>query len=167
MSKRIRQKGAVLAVSLIILLVLTLVVVSGSRTVLLQERMTSAVRDSTVSLQLAESGVKEAEAYIETLISTNVFNSTGHLFGKSEGPVNVFEANWGSMQTVNVAGGTAEYYIELLGDIKAPDMVGGEIAHYGQTSGAGQATGFKIVSRGVGDSGNAERIVVSQYGKQF
>ena len=55
------QKGAVLVISLIILLVLTLIGVSAARTVLLEEKMTFASRDAKVALEVAEALVKAAE----------------------------------------------------------------------------------------------------------
>jgi len=60
-----RQCGAVLITSLIILLVLTVIGVSAMSTSSLQERMAGNLRDQTMALQAAETGLKGAENTID------------------------------------------------------------------------------------------------------
>jgi len=60
-----QQQGIALVVALILLVVMTLVGLSGLRTVTLEERMTSHTFDRSISFQAAEAALKEAEAFIQ------------------------------------------------------------------------------------------------------
>lgn len=62
-----RQKGAVLAVSLILLLVMTMLAISGGQAVRMQERMAGNLRDVDLALQGAEAGLRDAERQILAL----------------------------------------------------------------------------------------------------
>lgn len=64
-----RQKGAVLAVSLILLLVMTMLAISGGQAVRMQERMAGNLRDVDLALQGAEAGLRDAERNIDALTS--------------------------------------------------------------------------------------------------
>lgn len=88
------QRGAVLAVSLIILLVITILSVQGLQTTLLQEKMTAAVRDGHVAFEVGESALVDAERYIETLVVTTAFNDSGTsgLYNTGKAPIDVFDA---------------------------------------------------------------------------
>ena len=64
-----RQQGAVLAVSLILLLVMTMLAISGGQAVRMQERMAGNLRDVDLALQGAEAGLRDAERNIDALTS--------------------------------------------------------------------------------------------------
>lgn len=171
------QKGAVLIVSLIILLVLTLIGVSAARTVLMGEKMTFASRDSRVALEVAESLVKQGEVYIDGLDNTDNFGTTGWLYAEGTGPTDLLDGDvWdGSNSTkrsVKMKGPDGKeldgrFYIEDSGlaidnsqltdvDLSA-DTVGGFDS---------DVRVFKIVARGEG-IGGTERILITHYGKKF
>ncbi len=63
-----RQKGAVLAVSLIILLVMTIIGLQGMSSTTLEERMSRNYRDSQLSFQAAETALRDAETYVQTTL---------------------------------------------------------------------------------------------------
>ena len=186
-----RQTGAVLAVSLMVLLLLTVLILAGNRTVLLQEKMTTAVLDGQISLQTTESALLEAQAYVEALSDTSNFSDSGDmsgfegLYSQDNGPINVFQdATWittaGGSGTRNVAvaavgmtsqgqSQTAHFFIEELGEMTLEDenSTGLNMNGYGQTSNGGKVSAFRIVARGMGSSGKAERIVEVFYGKSI
>ncbi|MCK5888338.1 MAG: hypothetical protein KAG19_00180 [Methylococcales bacterium] len=56
-----QQDGAVLAISLVMLLALTLMGLAGMHTTSLEEKMVSNVRDQYLAFQAAESALREAE----------------------------------------------------------------------------------------------------------
>jgi type IV pilus assembly protein PilX len=75
-----RQRGATLVVVLILLLVMTLLGLASLRSTVLEERMTSNLLDRSLGFQVAESGLRDAEA---TLDPTPTFpaagcNASGH-----------------------------------------------------------------------------------------
>lgn len=60
-----RQRGAVLVIALIMLLILTLIGIAGLRDTQLQERMAGGAQDRELALQAAESALREAEELIK------------------------------------------------------------------------------------------------------
>lgn len=171
-----KQKGAVLAVTLMILLMLTLIVVSGNEEVLLQEKMSSAVRDTHISLATAEASMTDAAAIIDNLTGTSGFSASGTdgYYSKDNGPIDMFaSAIWADAKTITattpVAGEVAKYFIEDLGIIPLPeeDLSGINMLGYGQTTGGGDVTAFKVAARATGQSGSAERLVITYYGKRL
>lgn len=63
------QSGAVLVVSLLILLVMTVIGVTGSRSTVLEERMAGNMRDKELSFQAAEAALREGEKWVEPFAS--------------------------------------------------------------------------------------------------
>ncbi|GAB1256308.1 hypothetical protein NBRC116494_08100 [Aurantivibrio plasticivorans] len=179
-----RQAGVVLVVALIIMLILTLVVVSSTQTVVLQERMTTAMRDSQVALEVAESGLKAGEAFLDGITGITIFSASGAggLYAEDSGPASYFDStSWTDAKTRSLtvsydtngdgtdSSFTVQYYIEVLGVMAEPSdaETGINLLGYGQTTGQGDTTGFRIVSRATGLSGAAERVVISYYGKRI
>lgn len=165
-----------MAVSLILLLVLTLIVVSGGQQVVLQEKMTAAVRDSHMALADAETGLKEAEEVIEGLVGTSGFSDTGvgGYYSLDNGPTDVFDSSvWDNTKTISavdsVSGNPASYFIEDVDiiNVSGEDIADINVMGYGQTTGEGDVNAFRVVSRAAGKSGNAERIVIGYYGKRL
>lgn len=171
-----QQSGAALAISLIILLIMTIIIISGAQNIALQEKMAASTRDGMTSFEAAETAIKEAEDKIELLVSTSSFSDTGvgGLYKKDFGPSDISDKSiWESSITIagtqSTQGATATYYIEDLGILPVPeeDLSGINMTGYGQTTGGGDVTIFKIVSRSLGVSGNAERILISMHGKRL
>ncbi len=169
------QSGAALAISLIILLVLTLVVVSSTQNGVVQERMAYAVRDAHISLEDAEIGVAAAQTAILGSSDTTGFTSTGSngLYAEGTGPTDFFAAaNWGANNSVLVpaaTGANTRYFIQHLGTAPAAG-VDEEIeatGRYGDPDEEGSEEAFRIVVRATGESGNAERILVSYFGMLY
>lgn len=170
-----RQKGAVLVVSLIILLVLTLIGVSGARSVVLGERMTFASRDAKVAMEVAESMLRQGEAYIDGLSDTAAFGSSGWLRTAGSGPDDLLaEETWTNENSVewSVAMGGADgnpmkgrIYIEMAGqaadDSSAADV---DISAGAAKINFDDTQVFKIVARGVSAAGT-ERVLMTFYGK--
>ncbi|AOS96885.1 hypothetical protein AUP74_01437 [Microbulbifer aggregans] len=173
-----QQRGAVLVISLIVLLVLTLIGVSAARTVLLEEKMTFASRDAKVALEVAESLVKAAESEIEEMSTTGDFGITAHLHREGEGPDSLFDsATWDtgnsasksvSMEAPDGTALTGRYYVELAGNANKEDPADSiTVGGYGQTTGGGEIKVFRIVAQGRGLTDSTTRIIISHYGKRF
>lgn len=172
-----RQQGAVLIVSLIILLVLTLIGISGARSVLLGERMTSASRDAKIALEVAESMVKQAENHIDGLEDTSAFATTGWRRAEGTGPTDVFaDSTWNdtnskewssSLKGPDDAELKGRVYIEMFG-LASDDSDTTDVDLSAGKSGLAfeDVKVFKIVARGEG-VGGTERILVSLYGKSM
>lgn len=63
-----KQQGAVLVVSLLLLLVMTVLALGASQTTRLQERMSAGMRDRDLAFESAEAGVRNGERIIDSLV---------------------------------------------------------------------------------------------------
>ena len=175
------QSGAALAISLIILLILTIVVLSSNQSTLVQEKMSAAVREGHVTLSLAESGIAEAEVYLDGLTEVdfvNDFNAAGAggLYSEGEGPDDIFAPDvWAAAQTTNVTIDLpdnttvdVQYFIQSLGRAgSGPATNNINVINYGEGFEAEGSDIFRIVARSTGTKNNAERVVVTYFGKNF
>jgi len=71
-----RQQGAVLAVSLVLLILITLLGLSGIRTVNLEEKMATNSVDRNLAFQAAEAALRNGEEYAEANKPTPVYTDT-------------------------------------------------------------------------------------------
>ncbi|RNL60039.1 pilus assembly PilX family protein [Zhongshania marina] len=62
-----RQRGAVLIVSLVFMLILTVIAAASMQSSTLQERMTGNAKDTNLAFQAAEAGLREAEAVLSQI----------------------------------------------------------------------------------------------------
>ncbi len=74
---QVRQRGAVLITSLVILLILTLLGVSAMSTSSLEEMMAGNLRDQNLSFQAAEAALRDGERYISSWSGEPLATSTG------------------------------------------------------------------------------------------
>jgi type IV pilus assembly protein PilX len=168
------QRGAVLVISLILLLVLTMLAVGSLRGTAMEEKMAGNSHDRNLAFQSAESGVREAEVFLEGIASPGVLTGTGGLFAQTDAvPDFTDPETWSDGANHRVAAapyGAYEpprYYIQHLttvpGTTGALNLVG-----YGDNKGSGDVTIFRITGRGTGGGADsAEVILRSQYGRIF
>lgn len=72
----LKQRGAALIVSLLILLVMTLIGLSGMQTTVLEERMAGNFKNRNLAFQSAESALREGEEFLRTTPILPSFNGT-------------------------------------------------------------------------------------------
>lgn len=171
---RNRQGGVVLIVSLIILLIVTMIAVSSMQGSVFEEKMAGNSGDRNLAFQTAESGVREAEIFIEGVVSLGNFSGTGGLYGRTDAEPSfwygttwndvtqhvVSTSNYGSYEAPKYF---VKHFTTVVGTEGAMNMSG-----YGDNKGTGDVTIFKITARGVGGSSDsAEVILRSQYGRIF
>lgn len=177
------QKGAALAVSLIMLLVLTMVGITGMQTTSLEEKMSGNSRDYNLALQSAEVALRNAEAYIESLITTADYDGQTDfdgLLGEFENDPDYFNPDtWyatngstvGSIQTTNAVsslyGDEPRYIIKYVRDNAKDTNARVGIGGYGDDGAADNVTVFRITARGTGGTNNSQVLLQSHYGKRF
>ncbi len=171
-SQQNKQHGAVLIISLIVLTVLTIVVLSANRGVVIQERMTSAIRESNITFQSAESGLVEAEIFIDDIPGLGVFSDAGNdgLYTENSGPADysdpaVWEPGITQLATTTEPGYETRFFIERLGQFEiggiAPDI---SIRNdYSQPDVETTTEVFRVVVRSVGPNGQPVRIIAGYY----
>jgi type IV pilus assembly protein PilX len=131
------QRGAVLVVSLLLLLVMTLLALGASQSTRLQERMAGNQRDLDVALQASEATLRAAErvlapsplalatcitpaAYCETYDKTVLPADMAHQSG-------TWWTNWSSNYTDNIGrvASQPKYVIEKVGELRDTLSQGG------------------------------------------
>ncbi len=170
---RTRQGGATLIVSLLILLVMTLLGVTAMQTNLLEEKMSGNSQDVSLSLQAAEAALREAETYIETIVSpTAAFDgSTEWLYPDNTNVDTSADDTWSiarTYQTDEIANVTTrpKYIIEFVGTINT-ENTDINISGYGESSGASKVSGFRVTARGTGGSDSTVTLLQTYYTKPF
>ena len=70
------ERGSVLMISLVILLVLTLLGIGGMNTTILQERMAGNASDRELAFQAAEAALRDGERFVSVVVQdSTVFNT--------------------------------------------------------------------------------------------
>lgn len=170
----IRQSGAALLTSLLILLVLSLLAVASMQNVSMQERMVSANRDAQIALEAAEQAAREAEAELrDNVVTLGNFGVQAGLYNKAGAPDMFADATWSSdavSRTATNSGGLAEqprYFIEHIGQVTSDETVNDlAVGNYSGAAPTVPPEGFRIVAWSSGRSGQAFRVIEVYYGKR-
>lgn len=175
------QNGAVLAVSLLILVVLTIIGVSSMTTTSLEEKMSGNFRDRQIAFNAAEAALSHAENFINASInSASVFDGTNGLYASYTGPSsgNVFDSSWWTgtayralpitgTNSVSEVNTQPRYTIEHRGEIGELEGTSVNLGGYGESTGGGEITGFRITVRATGLTDNSVVYLQSYYGKRL
>ncbi len=172
-----KQKGTILVISLLILVVLTIIGVSSMGSSSLQERMAGNFRDRQIAFQAAEMTLAYAEDYARNnIISTSVFNDTNGLYSQYNGPTsqNAFTTSWWTGTNSKVMPTTIDevrtqprFTIEYRGDTGEEEGTSVNLGGYGDTSTGGQISNFRVTVYATGLSDNTVVILQSNYGKRL
>jgi type IV pilus assembly protein PilX len=173
---RLKQKGSVLVLSLIMLVILTMLGVSSMSSSSLQEKMAGNFRDRQIAFQAAEAALAFAENYVNSDInSANLGNNDGY-YNNGSGPTsnNAFTSTWWTGTNSKVLGTTInEVRTQPRFTIEARDEVGSvsgtsiNVTSYGESTGGGIITSFRVTARGTGKSNNTVVILQTNYGKRL
>ena len=177
-----QQQGSILVVSLLILVVLTMIGVSSMSSSSLQERMSGNFRDREIAFQSAEAAVSYAESYVRDHINTaNLGNANGY-YTEGNGPTaqNAFTGNGSSITnwwtgtdsqvlstSIPEVRTAPRFTIEVRGEVGVEEGTDINIGAYGESTGGGKITAFRITARGTGKSDNTVVIIQSNYGKRL
>lgn len=179
-SCNLKQQGAVLAVSLIFLLVLTLLGIAGMQSTIMEEKMSGNMRDKALAFQASESGLINGERHSQGLLSSTspfLANCTGGLCLPSSSATTVWndtaKVNWGTATNTFAYGVTVaatnlglvsaqpQYIVELLPE---PPKSAGQSLAVGKGA-SFPVEIFRVTSRGVGGSVNSPVMVQSVFKK--
>ena len=171
------QRGSILIVSLMILVVLTMIGVSSMSTSSLQERMAGNFRDRQIAFQAAEMTLAYAEEFARNNInSASIFNDTNGYYSSYNGPTNLsaFNTSWwtntGSQAlptTITQVRTQPRFIIEYRGDIGETEGTSVNLSGYGESAGGGTISNFRVTVRATGLSDNTQVILQSNYGKRL
>ena len=164
-SQAFNQSGAVLIISLIMLLLLTLIATTGMQSTTLEEKMAGNMRDKDLAFQAAESAIKAAEAALTPPLATSDTGTGGLYSSASTLPTSsaiLTDSFWTSnpvatstVTGTNLGNGivTPVYIIQDMG---VADCVGGAV-------GSLLCKNYRITVRATGGSTNAVAILQSVY----
>lgn len=168
------QQGAALVISLLMLLILTLLGVSGMQGTVLQERMASNTRDRSIAFQAAESAMRDAEAFLNTIVTTGDFDGTAGLFSDTQTQPDFLAAStWSSNATSVAASSVSGSYAAPRFFIKQTAIITGtkgamNLRGYANNKGTGDVTTFHVTSRGIGGSTDSSEVILRSYhGRKF
>lgn len=177
-----KQSGVVLMVSLIMLLLLSVIGVTGSQTTVLEEKMAGNDRDRNIAFQAAEAALRGGEQMIETLTiadfdsgtdNDGLFDNDGSLLDIDDDtkPDNKDDATWDSDPAITssieystpiaLIAAQPRFYIEYIGQESVDTLQGGT------TGGAPFVDFFKVTARGTGRQSTTQVYLQSYYGRIF
>jgi type IV pilus assembly protein PilX len=175
--RRHRENGVVLFISLVMLLIITVLGLSSVQSTSMQERMARNARDTNLAFQSAESAIKDAEAYVETLTALDGFpdNNNGLYLEANYGDAsNWTTVNWDAgpgyrdADVTNIVGVATQpkYIVEFVKTVVS-DVDRLNLDNIGQDTGSGQSHVFRITVFGTGGTDSARVMIQSTYGKRF
>lgn len=160
-----KEQGAVLIVSLIILLVMTVIGLAGIEVTTLEERMAGNMRDRNIAFQAAEATLRDAEDYLESVALLPAFDGTNGLYSlPGDGTKNWEEVKWDDSSKVRAFSGsgfselsaTPSYIIEDLSIVSGGDSLAVGVA--------GESKKFyRITARAQGLTANAVVMLQTVY----
>jgi len=165
------QQGSALIISLVILIVMTLIGITGIGTSSLEEKMAGNTRDRALAFQAAEAALRDGETYYddEIVAITSAFDGTNTgLYPAGSNPDVFADATWANSRvysgTIDDVATQPRYIIELLGELGGTgDSL--NIMGYGESSGLTGLTAARVTARGTGGSNNAVVILQSNFSK--
>ena len=160
-SSRKRENGAVLAVSLIMLLLLTLIGITGTQVTGLEEKMTGNMRERNVAFQSAETALRAGETFLtQAALPSFTVNGTNGLYAETSVPPSQ-NSNWASfnVKTYNAtilsnAASAPLYVIQRLKNIGTSSLDAG---NYNENE------LYRVTSRGVGGTNSSVVVLQSVY----
>lgn len=127
-------------------------------------------RDKNLAFNAAEAALRDAETYVsENIVSTAAFDGTNTgLYAESSNPDITASATWANSLsysgTIDGVKTAPKYIVEVMGNVGNEDL---NLGGYGESSGAGAVTTFRITARGTGGSDNSVVMLQSYYGRRF
>lgn len=156
-----RQAGAVLAISLIMLLLLTLIGITGTQVTGLEEKMTGNMRERNIALQSAETALRAGETSLtQAALGAFTVAGTNGLYSETGTPPKQND-NWASFSTATYSAATLShtasaplYVIQRLNNVGTSSLDAGNYTENEM---------YRITARGVGGTSNSVVVLQSIY----
>ena len=167
------QRGWVLVVGLVILVMLTILSMALMKTTRLEEKMAGATRDMNLSFQAAETALRVAENFIESQTEESIFDaSTNEIYSQTDDePENLFTEVWDDENSkavfADVAGALQGVTLSPRYMIKKLKRIGSNLTITGYGDDNMAPTVFRVTVRGTGGTNNRATLLRSHYSKVF
>ncbi len=169
-----QQQGAALVVSLIILIAMTMLGITSMRGTQTEMAMAGNLRESGLTFQAAEAGLRSAETIVENSNSSSIFDgsSASMLDDSDADPDYLDHETWDAATELALdlqgIANNPRYIIKFLGDWSQNPLalisIGG--GYGGQPPGR-ITSNYRVTARGSGQTGNTFRTVQSYYGIEY
>ena len=168
-----QQRGVILILSLVILMVLSLLGVSSMRTSSLQERMSGNARDYQIAFEAAEIALRAGEDYLKSISLNTDFSAAGNngrFLARTLSDSDAWrtESNWTSGKTTSVTladtGKDPEYMVEIV-DSEYGVIEQLENQDEGGGTGTIEIALYRITARGYGKNKNTRVMLQTDFGK--
>jgi type IV pilus assembly protein PilX len=160
-----KQKGIVLVVSLIFLLLMTIIGISGMKNTVLEEKMAGNFKDRNMAFQSAESALRAGELYLFNTTTLPLFDgTTAGLYQPSSSGL----SRWNTV-TWTDASQVRSYVDSLTGITDSPDYIIEELPVVSTPGGsleAGTAQEYRfyrITGQAVGGTNSSTVLLQSTY----
>jgi len=166
--KTTRQSGVVLIVSLFMLLLLTLIGLSGMQTTSLEEKMASNNRDQNLAFQSAEAALRGGEDIVRNTTNKDDFNGVGGLLSRaSNEPVYNVASTWSDNNSAEFVSGISSdlisteprYWIKYVKDVSDDINISNNNQKW--------TSYFIVTARGTGVQDTSRVFLRSSYAKKF
>jgi len=168
-----RQAGVTLVVSLVMLIAMTLLGVTSIQTTRTEIAMAGNLRETGLTFNAAEAGLRFGESFVEDSISATVFaDPTIGLYAEADedpdySDYTIWTASQDAAFNLAYVVEDPKFIIRYLGDRSQNAAAKVNIAGYGTAQPGITVSNFRVTARGTGQSGNVRRFVQSYYGKEF
>lgn len=172
-TQRHTQRGAVLILSMILLLVLTLLGLSSMRTATLEEKMAGNMRDRNLAFEATESALREGEAWIARQTDLQQMTAQEFVYDAGDLPTaSIQSEDWWDDNPTAVYGAVEQGAAELPNVHTQPEFVVEERAFVPDSLVAGFEPSkgnriYRVVARGTGATDTAQALAESTYAKRF
>jgi len=169
------QTGVVLIVSLIMLLLLTIIGLTGTQVSSLEEKMASNSRDQNIAFQAAEAALRGAEDQLETIVALGAFDGDDGLLGEDDAKYDYsLSSTWYSDdKSIEFVSGITQvttqprYFIKFVSTGDDDSSASINLGGYGDSTTGGAVSFFSITARGTGGQDSSQVFLRSNYGKRF
>ena len=165
-----KQSGAVLMVSMIMLLLLSIIGVTGSQVTSLEEKMAGNSYDQNIAFQATEEALRSGEQVIDDLANLSTFdgtnnatnNGTGGQFSPTQRPDYTAGNTWAntsepSANAIPLVATQPRYFIHYIGNQPSDPL----------DPSSDPVSMFRIVARGTGRQDTTRVFLQAYYGKMF
>ena len=171
-----KQRGWVLIIGLVVLVMLSIIAIALMRTTLMEEKMAGANRDINLSFEAAETALRGAEAFIESQSDDSLFatTSTG-IYAQGTDPANTepnaYLTTWSDTNSRILASAPTgvttapRYMIKKVGEIGDEGSL--NLGGYGETDLTQKSVIYRITARGTGGNDSTQTVLRGHYARAY
>ena len=177
-----RQHGTVLILSLLMILALTIIGVSGMGSTVVEEKMAGGMRDRNNAFQAAEAALKRGQQFFTPLVGTAAFDGTSGQYGLGDADPDFWDPNtWtptNSKSYVDPIVTTStpsplpyvyeqpRYILKYMGDVQVNHR-SMNIGGYGEQRNGSKVSNFRVTARGIGKETGSVVVLEAYFGKKL